>query len=244
MPTVKGSKQERMVVVPYRPLRTFLLRFSVLCITVGLVAVSYIAGRDYGINANTAMRAERDQLLASFEEASRQLAALERLRLGLEQASALDRRALEEVQGALIGLREKNASLEEELLFYRHVMAPDSGDTGLVISQLDLRNTGEQNRVGYRLELRQQMNSDSPVSGFANINVVGRRNQEEVSLPLHSLSESAAESDIRLQFRYFQNIEGEILIPEDFEPHSVQITAVSEGANARTVERSFNWLPE
>ena len=50
--------------------------------------------------------------------------------------------------------------------------------------------------------------------------------------------------DIRLQFRYFQNIEGELIVPENFEPESVQIVAESEGQNAKTVRKSFVWLVE
>jgi len=244
MPTVKGSKQVKMVVVPYRPLRTIVLSLSLVLVAAVVVTASYYAGRYLGTNENSAIRIERDRLLISLEEVNHQLAQFERQRLNIEQASTVDRQALEDVQNMLVSLREKNAQLEEDVLFYRQIMSPENEETGLVIGQIGLRSLGDERRVGYRIELRQQANNDNLVSGYTNINILGRQNQQDVSMPLYSLSQSEEQPDIRLQFRYFQNIEGEMLIPEDFEPERVQIIAVNQGANAKTVEKSFSWLLE
>jgi hypothetical protein len=74
------------------------------------------------------------------------------------------------------------------------------------------------------------------------VNVLGLQNGQEVSIPLRSLSDSISDLDIKLQFRYFQNIEGELSLPDGFEPQKVQILAVADGANAKTVQKSFGWL--
>ncbi len=70
------------------------------------------------------------------------------------------------------------------------------------------------------------------------------RNSQEISIPLSDLSASEQNEEIRLQFRYFQNIEGELVLPENFEPTKVQILAVAEGENGKTVQKSFGWLVE
>lgn len=87
-------------------------------------------------------------------------------------------------------------------------------------------------------------NNDNVISGYTNVNVLGSRNKQEISMPLRSLASEEEQLDIKLQFRYFQNIEGELVLPPDFEPVGVQILAVDEGRNGKTVQKSFAWVVE
>ncbi len=112
-----------------------------------------------------------------------------------------------------------------------------------MIGQLDLVNMNDAGRVRYRLELRQVGNNDNIRSGYANVNILGSQDRQEISMPLRSVAVDEDQLDIRLQFRYFQNIQGELLLPERFEPVGVQIIAVDEG-NDETVQKSFAWVVE
>jgi len=46
---------------------------------------------------------------------------------------------------------------------------------------------------------------------------------------------------IRFRFRYFQNINGELVLPDGFEPREVMIVAQSSGNNAQRLEKRFEW---
>jgi len=144
----------------------------------------------------------------------------------------------------LVGLREINAQLEEDVLFYRQIMLPENDESGLAIGQLDLSATEEENRIRYHIELKQLANNENVISGYANVNILGMQEGSEVSFPLRSIAVDENQLDIRLQFRYFQNIEGELIIPENFVPETVQILAVAQGENAKTVQKNFVWLVE
>lgn len=87
-------------------------------------------------------------------------------------------------------------------------------------------------------------NNENVISGYANVNILGMQEGSEVSFPLRSIAVDENQLDIRLQFRYFQNIEGELIIPENFVPETVQILAVAQGENAKTVQKNFVWLVE
>jgi hypothetical protein len=139
-------------------------------------------------------------------------------------------------------LREQISQLEEDVLFYKQIVSPGNEETGLVIGQLDLLLGATGTEIRYKLELKQQGSNDGVVNGHVNVNVLGLQNGQEVSIPLRSLSDSISDLDIKLQFRYFQNIEGELSLPDGFEPQKVQILAVADGANAKTVQKSFGWL--
>lgn len=244
MAVVKGSKQIKMVVVPYKPMRNFILILSAFFIVVFLTFAGVYYGYYRGTNENIDIRLERDQLSIEVNSLQTQMEILQQDLVNVQQASLVDRQALVEVQEMMVGLRETNAQLEEDVLFYRQIMSPENDETGLSIGQLDLSGTEEENRIRYHIELKQLANNETLIRGYANINILGTQNGSEISFPLRSLSPDESQLDIRLQFRYFQNIEGELIIPENFTPEAVQILAISQGENAKTVQKNFAWLVE
>tara|TARA_R110000772_G_scaffold97492_3_gene196773 strand:- start:547 stop:1284 length:738 start_codon:yes stop_codon:yes gene_type:complete len=244
MTVVKGSKQIKMVVVPHRPMRAFLFIFGGIILAVAVAGAGTFYGYMRGTNENINVRLERDQLLEDVGASREQLALLQQSLVNAEQSSLVDRQALADVQSTLFDLREINAQLEADVLFYRQIMSPENDESGLAIGQLDLSVTEEENRIRYRIELKQLANNDDVISGHANVNIMGMQDGQEISVPLRSLSIEENQLDIRLQFRYFQNIEGELIIPENFVPETVQILAVSQGDNAKTVQKNFVWLVE
>lgn len=244
MAVVKGSKQVQMVVVPHRPWRGLLLSLCALFIAIILAVAGVYYGYTRGTNENIDIRIERDRLSTTMNDLQVEMQILQQEFVNVEQASMVNRQALIEVQDMLVGLREINAQLEEDVLFYRQIMSPENDESGLAIGQLDLSATEEENQIRYHIELKQFADNENLISGYANVNILGLQNGNEVSFPLRSIAPEENQLDIRLQFRYFQNIEGELILPEDFVPETVQILAVSQGEDAKTVQKNFVWVVE
>ena len=243
-PTVKGSKQIKMIVVPYRPWRIAINRLVVLILIAASSLGFYLYGYNKGVFVNGDARDQRDQLMLRIDDMSGQLNNLQHKLINSEQSSTVDRQALGEVQGTIINLRETIAQLEEDVLHYKQIMSSENSETGLMIGQLDLLQTDQSDRIRYRLELRQVGNNDNLVSGYTNVNILGTQGRQEISIPLRSLAMDENQLDIKLQFRYFQNIQGELILPDGFVPLGVQIIAVDEGSNKKTIQKSFSWLVE
>ncbi len=243
-PTVKGSKQLKMIVVPYRPWRKTIARLGILLLVAVTGAGFYFYGYSEGVFVNGDARQEREELMLEVGGMSAQINILQQELTSSEQANTVDRQALDEVQGTIINLRETIAQLEEDVLYYKQIMSPENNETGLIIGQLDLLETDLQNRIRYRLELRQAGNNDTLVSGYVNVNILGTRERQEISMPLRSLAVDEDQLDIKLQFRYFQNIQGELILPDGFIPLGVQILAVDEGNDGKTIQKSFAWVVE
>jgi hypothetical protein len=244
MAVVKGSKQEKMVVVKYRPWKTFIIR-TVVLVTLTIATIGgYFLGQYQGINENGNALAQRDVLLVEVANFENQVNVLQQELTNSEQASLVDKQALEEVQKTIITFQENTVQLEEDILFYKKIMSPENEETGLIIGQLDLISTGEVNRIRYRLELRQAGNNEGMITGYANVNILGMQDAQELSMPLRSVSDDEDQLDIKLRFRYFQNIVGEIILPDNFNPDKIQIIAVSEGSDPKTVQKSFAWVVE
>lgn len=151
-PTVKGSKQLRMMVVPYQPWRTAFIRITVILVVLASGGGFYLYGYSRGVFVNGDAMDERDQLLVQVADMNQQMEVLNQELINREQAGLLDRQALDEVQGTIMNLRETISQLQEDVLFYKQIMSPENTDTGLTIGGLDLVSTDEPGRIRYRLE--------------------------------------------------------------------------------------------
>jgi hypothetical protein len=211
------------------------------------IAISAAGGWTYGyyktmLTQQTEL-ADQSELTAEIDSLRLENANLRRQIAILDRSSVMDQQANAEVQGTITSLRERVAQLEEDIVFYRQVVAEETEDTGLMIGQLDLDATTDPGRYRYKLVMRQKdADGDTFLVGHVNVNLVGLLDEEQVILALRDISEAEDELDIRLRFKYFQNIEGELALPEGFQPDRVQIAAVSTEPVSKTISEDFGWV--
>lgn len=242
MPQVKGSKQYHMVVVPYRPVRRALVIVLLLVAAAAAVAASYYRGHQQGMTQQADAVAERDRLREEVAALTRESEELRQRVANLRLGSEVDQQASDEMRNEVIKLEEKIAALEEDITFYRGLMAPGDNDSGLTIGSLNVVGTDTPREYEYKLVVQQLATDHQVLSGYLNFNIVGRRGEQTESIPLHELSAQVENEDIRLRFRYFQNIEGRLTLPEGFEPEGIELVAQSTGSDRKTVEKKFGWL--
>ena len=231
------------MVVPYRPGRRVL--FTLLLLTG--VAVSAAGGWGYAyyttVLTQQGEQAEKRELSAQLTDLRQENEALKRQIAILDRSSAVDQQTGAELQETLTALRQRVAQLEEDVLFYRQVVEEENEETGLVIWQLDIEATRSPDRYRYKLVMRQQdADGDTYLTGHVNFNLVGQLQDQQVILPLRDLSEFEDELDIRLRFKYFQNIEGELALPEGFQPDRIQIAAVATEPVSKRINEDFGWV--
>ena len=164
-----------------------------------------------------------------------------------ERDAEVNQRAAQEVDSELNALQLRIAELESDVQYYRQVVSEQIGSTGLMISRFDLTSTAKANTKRYKLVLRQQDADGDTLSK--------RVRQRYASGAARGAVEASSASrrvfgtrrnDIRLRFKYFQNIEGEIVIPYDFTPEKIEISAIAVTPVAKRVDQIFegtNSLP-
>ena len=232
-----------MVVVPYRPRRRALL-IAVLAFVVGGSVVSgFLYGYYQSLRVQDAVQDERDKLKTELSALRSQNTDLNRQVAILDRSSVMDRRATAEVQTTIRNLREQLAQLQQDVVFYRQVVSDETGDTGLIVGQMDIYGTSDPARFRYKLVMRQQdADGDSYLRGHVNVNLVGRLGDEQVIFALRDISDEQDQLDIRLRFKYFQNIEGELALPAGFEPERIQIAAVATEPVEKRLDQYFSWV--
>lgn len=240
---VKGSKQEKMVVVPYRPGRRIVFVSLLLVSVAASAAGGFLFGYVSTQRAQESEQATQQELSAQLIAAETENSELRRQVAILDRTSVMDQRANEEVQGTIRGLRDRVAQLEQDIVYYRQVVSEETEDTGLIISQLDIDATREANRYRYKLVMRQQdADGDTFLTGHVNVNLVGSQGEEQQILALRDLSAEQDQLDIRLRFKYFQNIEGELVLPDNFVPERLQVAAVSTEPVEKNINQNFSWV--
>lgn len=248
MSAVKGSKQYKMKVVPYRPVYRALAWMGASLLVLVVIVSAYYGGRYHGTLIQAEAIAERDQLLEAIEEARREADSFRQQVANLKLGAEVDRQAGEEVRHEVIALKNQIIELQEDISFYRGLMAPTDNKRGLTIGSLNVISTGAPREYQYKLVVQQLATNHQLLKGYLNFNVVGRQLKAEgqpasrMTLPLKDLTDKVGSTNIKLRFKYFQNFEGRIVLPEGFEPERIELLAKSTGKNPVTVEKKFGWL--
>ncbi|MGM0434943.1 MAG: DUF6776 family protein [Pseudomonadota bacterium] len=179
------------------------------------------------------VREKRDRLQEEVTEYRREL-------LKLERDQEVDRHSLREAQSTIRELEQALQERKSEISFYKSIMAPDDLETGLQVFRMDLDPTSNPDRWRYNLVLSQIGDNNRFVSGHVKVHLVGYVGEERQRLPLHRISDSREDNEIDFRFRYFQSVDGDMTIPDGFEPHSIQVTAVTDEGGEES-EREFFW---
>jgi len=182
------------------------------------------------------MEAALPEMAARLEEKQAQIEVLEARR-------QVDRQALEMVRREIAEQKEQIAGLEEGLRFYRSLMAPEEIAQGLSLRELELKERGDR-RYGFRIVAQQEARKHTTLRGKLYAEVRGVLDGERVSFPLAELSEDLEDNEIPLRFRYFQPVEGVLVLPAGFQPESVYVVATSTTPSTAEVSERYPWRPD
>lgn len=241
MAKVKVSKVYPMKVVRHRPWRNGTLWIAGIVILLLAVFGAYRYGLQSGGTARDTYELERKELRAALSEAEKDQEAL-RLRVAtLERGSLVDQQSNESTRQVIRDLTDQIARLEEEVALYQGIMSPSTGDEGLRVQEVTLEPTSSERRYRYNLMLTQAGNNDQYLQGFVGVNLVGTRAGERVALPLKDVSDDIDDVDIKFRYRYFQDIKGDLVLPEGFIPDQLQVVAQAVGSRSARVEATYNW---
>jgi multidrug efflux pump subunit AcrA (membrane-fusion protein) len=131
-------------------------------------------------------------------------------------------------------------TLQAELDFYRRLAGTGGAQTGLDVYRAELLATGSERVFQYALTLTQNIRRASIISGRARIDVEGTLDDRPVTL--HWSQIGGDEPEPAFRFKYFQQLEGYLALPDAFQPIRMVITLEAKGSRD-PVQRSYDWDP-
>jgi hypothetical protein len=159
----------------------------------------------------------------------------------LETHRAIDREAYSEVEASLSTLQAKIQEQAAAIAFYRGIVSPADGNSGLRVQDLRLTRGQAERSYNLRLVLVQSLQHDRKVSGDVGLTIEGVRDGEAVTYAYADLLPDDSAEGWEFSFRYFQNFDREIVLPDGFTPERIRIEVRSRTRSIASIEESFSW---
>ena len=148
------------------------------------------------------------------------------------------------MRNQIIEQKEQIAALEEDITFYRSLMSPSDNKQGLTIGSVNIISTGIPREFDFKIVIQQLVTNHQLLTGTLNVNVIGREAGVTRIIPLKDLTTQVDTDEVKLRFKYFQDVKGRLVLPIGFEAERIEVIAKSSGKNSSVVEKKFGWLAE
>jgi hypothetical protein len=181
------------------------------------------------------------QLHAEQPEKEQQLQALESELATVESRNEVDRAGLELLRNDLAEQKREIGDLQEGLRFYRGLMAPGELAQGLSLRTPERVAMDAKGRFAFRIVAQQEARKHETLRGSLYAEVFGLLEGEQVTYSLAELSDDFDKDVIPLRFRYFQAIEGEVFLPEGFDPRFINVTASATSPRKAEAREQYPW---
>lgn len=189
---------------------------------------------------------EADELEEDIRFLSSEVQSLkERLERNLARQAVLEREA-EVLRQANRLLRESESErqaelgrLQSELEFFHRLAGTGGSQSGLDVYRVEILPTESGRVFRFILTLTQNIRRASIISGRARIDLEGTLGDRPVNLNWSGVSDGAT-PEPSFRFKYFQQLEGYLTLPEDFSPTRLRITLEAKGQR-KPVSRNYEW---
>jgi hypothetical protein len=178
-------------------------------------------------------------------------AQLERLRQRLAVLSSgekVSQQANEQSRLTIKLLEEQIYKQQQDLAFYKGVLAPASRREGLRLRTFEVQATDRPGVFRYKILLSRVGKGDVPLAGHLQVTLVGEQAGVEQRLELapltQGLPDALVDQSIPFAFKHFQAIPeagrfAELQLPEGFVPREIRVRAEVEGE--KPLLRTFKW---
>lgn len=224
------------VIVRHRPGSRALLIAAAVVWLLSLLGV-YLATRHFAVPELGPTRAALERVQTELAEAQAKVETQRQRIAVLKRSDQVSRGANQELQATLTERDEEIAGLRADVNFYERLVGGSAQRQGLAVHGLTL-TAGGNGAWRYQITLTQTLKKGKVSRGSVTISVDGVRDGKLATLGWAALVQRPGADPQGFSFKYFQELEGELMIPAGFSPTRVRVAARGD---AGTVERSFTW---
>lgn len=238
---MSDSHQPTIVVRRRGARRPWVVWGLAVVMVLAILFAAFEAGRmSAGYFSTIALRT-RLALAQNLEQVTQENERLQAQVAQFEMTRRVDREAYAQVEKSLADLQTQINRQTQDLAFYRGIVSPTDGLTGLRIQRMQLLPGSEARQFRLRIVLIQAARHTGNASGTVEVTVDGIQGGKPASLPLEALT-AARRHVVGFSFRYYQELEVDLQVPADFEPSRVQIEAQLSGSEAPPIREVYTWV--
>jgi hypothetical protein len=167
-----------------------------------------------------------------------QLDQLEQRVATLTRSDQISREANRDLQGTLAERDEEIAGLRADVAFYERFVGSTAKRHGLNVHQLQLQPQGGP-AWHFTATLTQNLNRGAVNTGRLTLSLEGSRGGKLQKLSWADLRQQPNAAGVDYSFKYFQQVEGDVLLPPGLQP--IRVVARLTPVRGNAVEQSFTW---
>jgi len=151
----------------------------------------------------------------------------------------MDKVAYQDLERKLESSSQDINKLREEISFYRNIISPPNKISGLQVERLNIERVGQVSDYAfrYKLVLLQALKHDHTIYGKVRIEVRGAQDGKDATLNFPA----PGDKPHNVAFKYFQEFEGVMKLPRNFQPAGVKVSITTTSPSAQTLEQNYGW---
>ena len=175
---------------------------------------------------------------AQLQALQNRIDTLEQRAATLARSDQISRDANGDLQGTLAERDEEISGLRADVAFYERFVGATAQRRGLAVHELQLQ---PQSDLGWHFiaTLTQNLNRGAVNAGRLQVAVEGTHAGKLQKLAWTDLRQQPNAPGVDYSFKYFEQVEGDFVLPADFKPLRVSVRLTPQGGTA--VEQSFSW---
>jgi hypothetical protein len=216
---VKGSKVTPMRVIPHSPLVSAIRWLVLVLVFAACLPASYFLGVYL---TNEKYKVQENKQGEQQEQAT---AALAQQLTQFRTSAEIDRQSMEDLRQLVMTQKAQLNASERDLKVYKDLLSPSVKTNPLGISfgvftVIPLKETGHFN---YSLTVQKLSTKEADFAGSLEFRIIGQQGGKSLQLSLYQVSSQVTVPSIPLSFKYFQTLEGDMTLPVDFIPQTVEL---------------------
>jgi len=222
--------------------RIYTIRAVIAVLIVGASYLVFEFGRNQAGYDVADATSERQDYVEHIRGLEKEIIGLNEQVALLKTHRDIDREAYKDVETSLTTLQAKIQEQQDAIAFYRGIVSPRDGKAGLRVQDFRLTRGIEEREYTIRLVLVQAMKHSRKVSGNVELSIAGQINGVETSYEYAQLLPADAEKKWAFSFRYFQDFDRQVVLPDGFTPERIIVQVKSRTRSISSIEASYSWL--
>ena len=228
-----STPRPHLIVTEHRPYRRLLAALGLGFALAGMVGAYWLGGY-FAVPDAAALRAQLGELTAEHAKKLERLERLNQRVTTLTLSEQVERAAARALQATLAERDAELAGLRNDVAFYERLAGGDAQRQPLAVHSLAFEPLGD-GSWRYLLTLTQNLKRATISKGQYSFSVEGTLDSKLQTLDWEQLVQSSDGASGAFSFKYFQQIEGSIMLPAGFLPHRVRVSIHSDQGRAEQV---------
>lgn len=234
---LSSGGEPRYIVVPQDPHYIARRRLRVGGLLGAGLLLGLVIGYPLGYHHEKRAKVAAEQLQVELQETGDQVETMRGELAVHKHGNEVERQVSEHLRQEIVDLQTRLLEQEQTISLYKNILDP-SRNQGLSVHAAEISRLGVPGRYAFKLVLVQPIDSPNEIAGTAIISVSGLQSGKQKLLEWAAIGDGKPAPTFK--FKVYQDITGELKLPETFIPEKLLVRLGRPGSKAAGVSE-YPW---